>query len=263
MRLIEQIIPPLLMQMLRSSRFRRYGWFGDFETWQAAANASKGYNQEIILEKVKNAVLKVRNGQAAFERDSVTFDTPQYNWPLIAWLSWIAALYKGYLNVLDFGGSLGSTYFQNKVFIDPLHAQWNIVEQGHFVKTGKELFESKELRFYHAVDDCLKENAVNVALLSSVLPYLENPYSQLDTFEKIDFLILDKMPLIKSDRDRITIQKVPPSIYKASYPSWFFSESRFMAFISDKYDIISEIDRNIPANLPAAFKAFLLKRKAN
>jgi putative methyltransferase (TIGR04325 family) len=39
---------------------------------------------------------------------------------------------------LDFGGSLGSSYFQNKKFLDALRlVEWNVVEQENFVATGE------------------------------------------------------------------------------------------------------------------------------
>jgi putative methyltransferase (TIGR04325 family) len=72
--------------------------------------ASTGYDSEIILEKTRDALLKVKNGEAAYERDSVLFDEIQYAWPLLTSLMWVAAQAKGILNVLDFGGSLGTTY---------------------------------------------------------------------------------------------------------------------------------------------------------
>jgi hypothetical protein len=41
-----------------------------------AAARSTGYDAAAIFEKTREATRKVRNGEAAFERDSVTFDKP-------------------------------------------------------------------------------------------------------------------------------------------------------------------------------------------
>ena len=70
-----------------------------------------------ILDKVLAATLKVKQGQAVFERDSVLFDEIEYSWPLLAGLMWAAASNGGKLNVLDFGGALGSSYYQNRKFL--------------------------------------------------------------------------------------------------------------------------------------------------
>lgn len=49
--------------------------------------------------------------------------------------------------MLDFAGSLGITYYQNKKFLDKIDDMiWNIVEQESFVKTGKEEFEDDMLK---------------------------------------------------------------------------------------------------------------------
>ncbi|MBC7921102.1 MAG: methyltransferase, TIGR04325 family, partial [Ferruginibacter sp.] len=39
-------------------------------SWEAAMREADGYEKPSILETVKAAVLKVKNGQAVYERDS-------------------------------------------------------------------------------------------------------------------------------------------------------------------------------------------------
>ena len=39
---------------------------------------SSGYDSQLILDKVLTSTLKVKNGEAAYERDSVLFDEIQY-----------------------------------------------------------------------------------------------------------------------------------------------------------------------------------------
>jgi putative methyltransferase (TIGR04325 family) len=64
------------------------------------------------LERLKDAYLKVKSGEAVYQRDSFIFDKIQYSWPLLSGLLWIASLNNSSLNVLDFGGSLGASYYQ-------------------------------------------------------------------------------------------------------------------------------------------------------
>jgi hypothetical protein len=52
-------------------------WQGDFQSWNEAQSKTTGYDSEIILEKCKNALLKVKSGEAVYERDSVLFDSIQ------------------------------------------------------------------------------------------------------------------------------------------------------------------------------------------
>ena len=51
---------------------------------------------------VLDASLKVKNGVAAFERDSVLFDEIEYSWPVTAELMHGAARSGGRVHVVDF-----------------------------------------------------------------------------------------------------------------------------------------------------------------
>jgi putative methyltransferase (TIGR04325 family) len=239
-----------------------YGWHGDFATWHDAKTICSGYDSAEILNKIKASALKVKDGIAVYERDSFIFDKVQYSLPLLSSLMWIAAQNKGKLNVLDFGGSLGSSYYQNKKFLDSLSdVHWCIVEQESFVKTGKESFENEKLQFFHTVDDCIKSYNVDVVLLSSVLQYIEEPFKLLDLIKisGIKFIIIDRTPLIEG-KDRITVQKVNPKIYKASYPCWFFNKEKFVAYFSSDYKIILEFDALDKSNIVSDFKGFLFEK---
>jgi putative methyltransferase (TIGR04325 family) len=209
---------------------------GNYSSWAQASEASSGYDGEAILLKTRDALLKVKNGQAVYERDSVLFNEIHYSWPVLAGLMTAAANNRGVLNVLDFGGSLGSTYFQNRFFLQQLKSvQWNIVEQRSHVEVGKAHFESDELRFYRNIDECAAEANPGVILLSSVMQYLESPFEAVDALSRSSskHMIIDRTALWDGARDLICVQHVPSSIYKASYPSWIFSRERFWRRLED------------------------------
>lgn len=126
---IEKFLPPIMVDIIRKIIFIKYGWHGNYSTWEAAQKDSTGYDAPEILQKVRSSLLKVKKGEAVYERDSVIFEEIQYSWPLLAGLMYAAAKSGGVLKVLDFGGSLGSSYFQNKKFLDGLKdVVWCIVE---------------------------------------------------------------------------------------------------------------------------------------
>jgi putative methyltransferase (TIGR04325 family) len=247
--MIRLVTPPVFVDAARRLRGNApavaYGLSGDYRSWGEAMAASTGYDGEVILEKTRSALLAVKNGEAAYERDSVLFDEIEYAWPLLAGLMWVAARCGGTLNVLDFGGSLGSTYFQNLAFLSALPGvRWNIVEQPQHVKTGEEWFEDDHLRFYADVRDCLTETQPNVVLLSSVLQYLERPYTVLDQVLALpcEYVIIDRTPFWSGSADRLCVQAVPPSIYPASYPSWIFSRQQFRSRLDDDWQCIVTFD---------------------
>ncbi|MBN1104242.1 MAG: methyltransferase, TIGR04325 family [Deltaproteobacteria bacterium] len=246
--LFKQLIPPLVIRSFQTWRSRETDpgpdLSGDYPSWSDAMAASSSYQSTIILDRTKAALLKVRSGEANFERDSVLFDEIQYSWPLLAGLMWAAARSGGRLNVLDFGGSLGTTYFQNRVFLAHLPGvRWNIVEQPRHVAAGKEFFEDEQLRFYESVDDCLSETGPNALILSGVLQYLERPYEVLGELLRlpIDHVIIDRSPFSEGLRDRLCVQRVPPRIYPASYPIWIFSRGMFLQHItSSSFQIVEK-----------------------
>jgi len=171
-------------------------------------HASTGYDSDIILQKTKDTLVKVKSGEAVYERDSVLFGEIQYSWPLLAGLTWAAARSGGRLNVLDFGGSLGSTYFQNRAFLNKLSdVRWSIIEQPEYVGVGKELFEDSILRFYSTIDDYSIGNRPDVIILSAVLQYLENPYEMLSRLLELhpDCIILAQTPFWEGKGDHLCV----------------------------------------------------------
>ena len=263
--------PPVFIHLANWLRGNRqtdiYGLSGDYLRWDEAMAASTGYDSGIILEKTRTALLMVKNGEALYERDSVLFDEIQYAWPLLAGMMWVAAGCGGFLNVLDFGGSLGSTYYQNRVFLSALpRVRWNIVEQSSHVGIGKAYFEDDCLRFYASITDCLADTQPNVVLLSSVLQYLEHPYAVFNQILELPCanVIIDRTPFWAGPTDRLCVQTVPPSIYPASYPSWIFSRPQFHSYLNEKWQIVAAFEDNLgslSAPIDAVQQGLILKRR--
>ncbi len=261
---IKDFIPPILLRYGRRLIKRRYGWHGDYKTWADALEASSGYDSEIILEKVKISLLKVKNGTAVFERDSILFDKIQYSWPITSGLMWAASSCNSDLRVLDVGGSLGSSYFQNLKFTDSLNSvRWGIVEQRKFVEIGKKDFENKILSFHTTIAEGMAIVKPNVILLSSVLSYIETPYELIEELlsYKIQFIFIDRTSFMNRKQDRISIQKVHPSIYPASYPAWIFSEEKFVGFFAEEYDLVEDFEALDGPVDDIFFKGFLFRKK--
>jgi len=259
MKIIRKILPDFIVRKIVGLF---YGWSGNYKRWDEAQRRCSGYNAENILKTVLNSTLKVKNGEAKYERDSFIFEEIQYNYTLLSSLMWIAAQNNGKLRVLDFGGALGSTYFQNKSFLDSLPlVDWNIVEQHHFVEAGNQYIANNVLKFHNSIKECLLKHEIDVVLLSSVIQYVEEPYVLLGEIlsSGVDFVIIDRTPFVESN-DRITVQKVNPKIYRASYPCWFFNKNRFVDFVTEKYSLIMEFDALDSANIKSEFKGFLFRR---
>jgi putative methyltransferase (TIGR04325 family) len=267
-------LPPVIQEIRKRRRNRKkiYGWFGDYSSWEEAQSVCTGYDSANILEKVKRSLLAVKNGKAVYERDSVLFDRIQYSWPVLAGLLWAAARNMGRLSVLDFGGSLGSGYFQNRKFLEQLPAvRWSVVEQEHFISCGKEHFEDERLGFYPTIAACVAAEKPNVVLLSSVLPYLRDPYGLLrELFSfKIPLIVTDLTGFFEELPTRITVQRVNPKIYEGSYPCWIFNEKEFLDVFSEAYNVEESFPSYInhefyidnDEKLKAGYRGFIFQRR--
>jgi len=266
-RTLKDITPPVIFKLFYKEKISPYGFFGDYESWEEIKSLTTGYGKDEILEKVKNAILKVKKGEALYERDSATFDKIYYSWPLLACLQKIAIDNDLSLRILDFGGSLGSHYFQNKDFLNNLNElKWGIVEQEHFVDCGKEHLENDSLKFFYDLDAGIKCITPNVIMFSNMMQYLEKPYEKTEEIinKNIEYILIDGTAFNIENRDRLTLQKVPPELYDASYPAWFLDESKFLKLFKNKYDLIVDFNSSVGgANIPSKFKGYLFKRKAS
>ena len=264
--LLKDLLPPVVARTLRHPPPSPppFDFRGDYATWTEATAHCTGYDARNILETTRTAALKVQRGEAAFERDSVVFAQPEFCLPMLAGMARAAAIDGGRLSVLDFGGSLGSSYFQSKPFLTGMRElRWSVVEQAAYVGCGQAEFASEELQFFATAADCVRARPCNVLLLSSVLQYLREPYQILGELCRLGIpnLIVDRTAFIPGDRDRLTMQTVPERIYPASYPAWLFNEQGFVARLArNGYRVLADFpgfDRLTLADAAPYFKGFI------
>lgn len=267
--ILKSFVPPAFMALLRRIK-RSSNFSGNYASRDLALAHSTGYDAELILTKVTSSLLQVKNGQARYERDSVLFDEIQHSFPLLAGLLRAAVEDGNRLNVLDFGGSLGSTYFQCREFLSVIpELKWCIVEQEKFVDRGRKNFQTDVLKFYFDIEQYRADYSPSVILLSSVLQYLDDPYRWLDILIGLDanYIVLDRTPFSAIDRDRLCIQSVPPQIYSASYPCWIFSENKIKAQLQKKYQLVLMFDgadgTAVVDELPFGFKGMIWRKLDN
>lgn len=232
---LKSYVPPIALDLLRKILNRGLNFSGDYATWSAAVADSTGYDASLILDQVRASALRVKSGEAVFERDSVCFKVEEFRWPTLACLLRAAAEKGGELRVLDFGGSLGSFYFQHRKHFRRLKlVHWAVIEQPQYVACGRAEMESEVVKFYETVDACLVDGDIDIILFSSVLQYLEKPYDTMHSLMRdlansgARYVLIDRTPFISGTEDRLMIQKVPSSIYSASYPAWFLSWQSFL-----------------------------------
>lgn len=241
---------------------------GDYPDWPSAIAAAKGYDAANILEIQRAAMRKVRDGKAVYERDSVIFDEIEYFFPTLAALLLIASRKGNRLSVLDFGGALGSSYYQNRDMLSHLaDLSWHVVEQGHFVSAGQAEFQNDQLRFFPTIEASAAVRLPDVVLLSSVLQYLEKPMALLAEIAALspDYILVDRTPVMDEGRERIVVQTVPPSIYPASYACRLFAPGAIETALAPAYQLLYHFDAHVGTVIPvdngiARYRGALFRR---
>jgi putative methyltransferase (TIGR04325 family) len=236
---------------------------GDFATWAEARAASRGYDDPALMEKTIAAARAVRDGLAAWERDTVLFSEPAANGPLLEALRGIAAAEGGRLRLIDFGGALGSAWWQHRPWLEALsEVRWAVVEQPALVAAGREEFTRGPLTFHPSITDAQRTAEASVVLFSSVLPYLEEPYAILDAARALPVrhVIVDRTGTVERGRDRLTVQQVPREIYDASYPCWFLDRERLLSGFRTPWRLRAEWRTDDVVDIAAEHRGFWFDR---
>jgi putative methyltransferase (TIGR04325 family) len=232
--LLKQIIPPFIITLLTRLLFKRkVSWKGNYLSWDIAKHHCKGYESPEIFNKVMVSALKVKNGEAPYERDGFIFDKIQINWSLLAILQEIILL-KHKLKIIDFGGSLGSVYFQHGTLHDYI-INWTVIEQKHYVDFGNSYLADKKLHFLSAINEATSICSYDIAIFSGVLQYIENPYSVLgESIETgIEYILLDRTAFLQysGHEEFVCCQFVPAAIVKSSYPMWVLNKDKLASLL--------------------------------
>ena len=211
-------------------------WRGRYKDWQSAFNQSTNYEHVNVIDRVRESALKAQRGQCAFERDGVCFDHQEYRYEFLS-AFYFSLSQSPQIQVLDFGGSLASLYYQHRALVThPRVLSWNIIEQQALVDIGQKEFQTSHLKFFSSAKE-IPLGSDEFLILSSVLSYLPNPWEILEdllTSRKIKAIWIDRTGFSKLDHEFIAVQHVPASIYEASYPCQFLSESRLRSLMKTK-----------------------------
>lgn len=230
---LRKLLPAFFAGLIRRYRWRQgrwpqSEWSGDYPDWASAEAASEGYDNTVILDRVTAATREVLAGRAAFERDSVTFTEFAYDPRVLSSLKDVMNSSHGILRVTDFGGSLGSLYYQYRPWlVEARRIQWVVIEQPHFVQRGQEITPPGDLSFVSSLRDTSEEMKCGVLLLGSVLSYIQEPWKLIQEAISLNFqyILIDRTACMRNRSTRLTVQHVPESVYPASYPAWLFNEA--------------------------------------
>ena len=144
--------------------------------------------------------------------------------------------------MVDFGGALGSTWWQHRTALADLTVRWCVVEQPQFVAAGRAEFAGAELSFEEKLDEACARTAPAVVLFSSVLQYVERPQEILAeaAASGVRHLIVDRTPFWAGGRDWLTVQRTPPVLGGGGYPAWVFDRASLLGGLDADFKCVQE-----------------------
>ena len=233
-------------------------YLGEYDRWSDAAKECEGCDDSVIINKVISATQEVLNGDAVWERDSFLFYQEKYVYKICASIVKCALqnCNRG-VRILDIGGSLGSTYFQNKKYLaDVKNLEYIVAEQDHFSEYGHENLENGVLKFVSSNYNWEEDGKFDIILMSASLQYIADYEGIISRIRKAGprYIILDRV--LVSDRMRICKETVPEKIYSSSYPVVVFSEKMLRAFFEPDYVLVENDISSVPE------KAYFVDGKA-
>lgn len=243
--LFQEWVPLILASETGGLAGFRTRFSGDYKTWEEAIDQSGGYDQASILRRVRVAAKAIVDGDAGAERDGFLLPSACPSFPLIASALALALRNRGRVSILDFGGALGSTYYQCREFLAPVtELNWQVVEQASIAACGRAEFEDGILRFYDNIDDALASEKPDIALVSGVLQYVPNPQQVLDVLTSAlpQYLLIDRTPFLNTQRHVLTKQSVPRRLGGEKYPAWLFRQDILLSEVHRKYELLHSFE---------------------
>lgn len=235
---LKQWLPPEVIRIGRHVTGCGPHFRGNCASWEEACARTEGYAAPKVLEHALQTTLAMR--------DDVHVTKAHLPYPLLAGLMRAAMMSRGRLRVLDFGGSLGSSYFQCRPWFHGLASlSWWVVEQPHYVDAGRAHFADDQLMFFPSIEAAAGRGNVDVVLCSGVLQYLSAPQDIMmqAIALKPQFIIIDRTPVIAGDADVMCIQKQGfPYPVRSSYPVRLFARDTLMTIAEKGYFLMSEFN---------------------
>lgn len=164
---------------------------GAYSTFEEAEHHASGYAESRIADQVSEAVIKLLEGKARYERDGICFDEVPSNLSIV---DVFKKIYTKDSAVVDFGGGLGGTFLLLSDILSK-DSCYTVIEQLKYVIKGEELRHRYKLgvKFINKIEEL--QSMPSIVIASGVLQYLKNPYHVLEKIARLDpqYILLDRL----------------------------------------------------------------------
>lgn len=170
----------------------------------------------------------------------------------------------GPLRVLDFGGFDGAHADLITAAFPSVPFDWTVVDLPAVAETMR-VRARPGLVFTSSLTEALG-SGVDIAYASASINYLAEPVGILDQLLKQSAAtVLTRLPLWPISDNRVAVQRAQRRPVEISYPTWFFSEAWFLAYVEARSKLLLDFgcpdDRGSFAGHYAQYRGLVLARK--
>jgi putative methyltransferase (TIGR04325 family) len=205
------------------------------KNWTVAVRKSSGYESKATIRSIIDSDPIASNSESP-----VKYLSTRYQQIASAFLEGVADCGNSdRIRVLDIGGGLGDYYFLFEKFAPSLKLDWTIVETSAVCQLAKNMSEwSPNISWTDSIHNVNYQ--FDIVLMSGVVQCVEHPYDFLfEAIQKGRFLIINRCPLIKSDRSLLCVLRPGFFESKGSYPIHMLSETELIIYLRSRGQILS------------------------
>ena len=217
-----------LSNLWRKKKVSPYGFFSGYSTWDEALKDSTSYTADSVLQ---GTLSRRELFLAEFDpKDHVVDARTQQLLSALAFI--FTKKSANTLKVLDFGGGSALYFYLLRRALPHVEIDWTVIETEEMAQAHQP-FEESHIRWQTSlpVGSASGNKPFDLCLASSSILYIPQPYDILKKLLNLGrFVIVTRTGFIDEAEDNIAVQRVPPEIFTGSYPAWFFSREKFLAF---------------------------------
>lgn len=233
----DYVLPPAITQLLRPPR--KYGPWGCYPTWEAAAGASSPYQTHFA--PIEEQIRLTTRGE---------YEPPCFHGTHLAAIMSLSEPAK----VLDFGGGVGLGYFRAMRTVPNRVKWWRVVDLPDVIEWAAKRAPIAGISYHLSIEDALNDEAPDMVTCSSVLQCMENSYDALINLFSLGAkcIVLDRIPI--EDKERFAVFHT----VSGDQIPWRILSSRKLADISLDYQLLFKQRLPRHPNQPDASDEFCL-----
>ncbi|MDB0022452.1 methyltransferase, TIGR04325 family [Flavobacteriaceae bacterium] len=233
-------------------------------SWDHALKNSHNYNQDKLVNNIFLSTQNVLKKKYKYESDGINFNNLNIDHNFLESLK--KCIKTDNTILLDFGGSLGTTFFKYHDLISKNKLiEWFIIEQEKIFEKSKILNFPINLKFFKNIDEI--QVKPDIILLGSVLQYIEHHNKLLTKLISLkpNYVFIERTIFSINNLEPIYIQENYFNFKKTSYPVRAISLKLLIKFmLKANYIVVNKYEnKDIIAGDNVKVNSILFKKKSN